>query len=271
MASPRLQRDRDLVAAIRTELAAVKPARACCRAAARAGLGAAAVGRARTPAVARLAVRLDDAPSSAVERQRHDLPTFDWDAAQSHCRLAWLRGRFLSDGSLSLAEGRVHLEFVTGPDEAPVLATRLGSIGLPASWRIRRGHGVVTWKSGERVVTFLRLVGGTGAVLELDSRLVTRQLHGHLNRVLNAETANLARSVAASTRQLEAITLLESTGTLATLPERDLAVARVRQAAPEATLGELAEQLGSSRSLVQRSLARLELAADRASTTGVAR
>jgi DNA-binding protein WhiA len=193
---------------------------------------------------------------------------FDWDAAPAHCRLAWFRGRFLSAGSLSLAEGRVHLEFVTSPPEAPVLAQRLAAIGLPAAWRMRRSRGVVTWKSGERVVTFLRLVGGTGAVLELDSRLVTRQLHGHLNRVLNAETANLGRSVAASARQLEAISLLESTGTLATLPERERAVARVRQAAPEATLGELAQQLGASRSQVQRALARLEVAADRTSSAG---
>jgi DNA-binding transcriptional regulator WhiA len=269
--SSHLQRDRDLVAAIRTELAAVKPARACCRVAARAGLGAAAVGRARSPAVARLAVRLDEAHPAGRERERLDPPPFDWDGAQAHCRLAWLRGRFLSSGSLSFAEGRVHLEFVTRSEEAPLLAARLAAVGLPASWRVRRGHGVVTWKSGERVVTFLRLVGATAAVLELDSRLVTRQLHGHLNRVLNAETANLGRSVAASTRQLEAISVLESTGTLATLPERDRAVARVRLEAPEATLGELAEQLGASRSLVQRSLARLELAADRASDAGAIR
>jgi DNA-binding protein WhiA len=220
--------------------------------------------------VARLAVRLDDA-SSGVDPDRHGRAPFDWDAAQTHCRLAWLRGRFLSCGSLSLAEGRVHLEFVVSPEDAPGLAARLAALGLPASWRVRRRLGVVTWKSGERVVTFLRLVGGTSGALELDSRLVTRQLHGHLNRVLNAETANLGRAVAASTRQLEAISVLESTGALATLPERDRAVARVRRAAPEATLGELAQQRGSSRSLVQRSLQRLERAAGRAAAGGAPR
>ena len=53
--------DRDLVAGLRAELAAIEPARRCCRAAERAGLGAAALGHARTPLLARLAVRLEDA------------------------------------------------------------------------------------------------------------------------------------------------------------------------------------------------------------------
>ena len=47
---------------------------------------------------------------------------FDWPSAAEHCRLAWLRGLFLARGSLSLASGRTHLEFVVAPDEAPTLA-----------------------------------------------------------------------------------------------------------------------------------------------------
>ena len=54
---------------------------------------------------------------------------FDWDAAADHCRIAWLRGRFLARGSLSLASGRAHLEFVVPPAEAPVLAARLDDLG----------------------------------------------------------------------------------------------------------------------------------------------
>jgi DNA-binding transcriptional regulator WhiA len=257
------QRDRDLVQAIRAELAAIEPQRACCRAAERAGLGSAAAGRARTPAVARLAVRLDDGPVPGAAARERRSPSFSWDEAASHCRQAWLRGRFLAAGSLSVSEGRIHLEFVTQPEEAARLAERLAAIGLPASWRLRRGRGVVTWKGSERIVTFLRYVGGSAQVLELESRLVTRHLRSHLNRVLNAETANLGRVVAASARQLDAIATLEATGRLAQLPERDRAVARVRATAPEATLSDLAHQLGASRSQVQRSLGRLEAAADR--------
>jgi DNA-binding protein WhiA len=263
VSAARLDLDRDLVSALRAELAAIEPARACCRAAARAGLGPAASGRARTPAVARLAVRLDETRAGPEGNRTVEHTQFDWDGARVHCRHAWLRGRFLSSGSLSLGDGRTHLELVTTPSDAPVLAARLAAIGLPASWRVRRARGVVTWKSTERIVTFLRLVGGKASVLDLESRLITRQLRGHLNRVLNAETANLGRAVTASRRQLDAIAALDEAGILSALPEDDRTVARMRRASPEATLSELAEQLGSSRSRVQRSLIRLQAAADR--------
>ena len=35
--------------------------------------------------------------------------------------MAWLRGRFLARGSLSLANGRTHLELVVTPEEAPIV------------------------------------------------------------------------------------------------------------------------------------------------------
>jgi DNA-binding protein WhiA len=251
--APREDRDRDLVMAIRAELAAIEPARACCRRAERAGLGDAASGRARSPVVARLAVRL-----TAAEEGQH----FDWTAVRDHCRLAYLRGRFLARGSLSLASGHTHLEFVVDPAEAPVLAAQLAEAGLPAAWRMRRGRGVVTWKSTESVLAFLRRIGGSSAVLEVESRLVTRSLRGHLNRVLNAESANLTRSVATASRQLAAIDRLEASGELERLPAASRQLAGLRREAPEATFTELAQRLGLSRARVQRALERLEEAAE---------
>jgi hypothetical protein len=169
-----------------------------------------------------------------------------------------LRGRFLARGSLSLAGGRTHLEFVVEPDEAPVLAERLADIDLPASWRIRRGRGVVTWKSGEAVETFLRRIGAGGALLELEARQVSRALRGDLNRVLNAESANLQRAVSAAGRQLEAISTLDADGRLAQQPNVVRLVAAARRETPEATLSDLAERLAVHRSAVQRALERIE-------------
>jgi DNA-binding protein WhiA len=172
--------------------------------------------------------------------------------------MAFLRGRFLARGSLSVAGGRTHLEFVVDRDEAPVLAGWLSLAGLPASWRLRRGRGVVTWKSGETVGLFLRRIGAGAALLELEARQVSRALRGELNRVLNAESANLQRSVAAAGRQLAAIDLLDEDGRLARQPHLVRLVADGRRETPEATLTELAERLGLHRSAVQRALDRLE-------------
>ncbi|HEY7524574.1 MAG TPA: DNA-binding protein WhiA [Candidatus Limnocylindrales bacterium] len=239
------------MAALRAEIAAIDPPRPCDRAAERAGLAPARTGR--RAVVARLAVRL------GMTRGRSDEESaFDWPSAADHCRTAWLRGRFLAAGSLSVAGGRTHLEFVVAPGEAPDLASRLGSIGLPASSRVRRGRGVVTWKGSETVGTFLRRIGGGATLLELEARSVARALRGDLNRVLNAESANLERAVTAAGRQVAAIERLDADGRLDPQPAQVRRVAAARRATPEATLAELAERLGVHRSAVQRALERLE-------------
>ena len=249
--------DRDLVLALRAELAAIDPPRPCDRRAEAIGLGGLLT--ARDGPVARLLLRLAPERAAVAPRQAGpEVAAFDWDDAADHCRLAWLRGLFLGYGSLSLSGGRSHLEFLVAPRDAPLLARRLAESGLPASHRIRRGRGVVTWKNGDRVGTFLRRVGPAAALLEVEARQVSRALRGDLNRVINAESANLQRAVAAAGRQLAAIDELIASGELAEQPAMVRSVAEARRETPEATLGELAERLGLHRSSIQRALERVE-------------
>jgi DNA-binding protein WhiA len=261
--------ERDLADAIRVELAAIDPPRRCCQLAERAGLGGAFEPRRR--AILRLELRLrrptargqvsgEAGESREAARRAAPVvgPAFDWSSAPEHCRAAYLRGLFLARGSLSLASGRTHLEFVVGAGEAETLARRLAELDLPASWRLRRGRGVVTWKSAEKVGTFLRLVGGGAALLELEARQVSRSVRGDLNRVINAESANLQRAVAAAARQLEAIEALAADGRLARQPYLVRLVADARREEPEATFTELADRLEVHRSAVQRALERIE-------------
>jgi hypothetical protein len=121
---------------------------------------------------------------------------------------------------------------------------------------------VVTWKSAEAVGTFLRRIGAAGTVLELEARQVSRALRGELNRVLNAESANLHRAVAAAGRQLDAIAVLEADGRLQAQPYVVRLVADARRETPEATLTELAERLELHRSAVQRALDRIDRLAE---------
>ena len=269
-ATARAQVDRDLVLALRAELAAIDPARACDRRALALGIGSAPTSR--DPVLARLAIRLgigsrrdpraEDAKdaaargSSVADIARGD--AFAWDSNRDHCRAAYLRGLFLARGSLSLANGRTHLEFVVDPATAPALAAHLAEEGMPGSWRIRRGRGVVTWKSAETIVTFLRRAGAGAALLELEARQVSRAMTGELNRVINAESANLTRAVEAAGRNLAAIEALTADGRLATQPYIVRLVADARRASPESTLAELAERLGVHRSAIQRALERVE-------------
>lgn len=242
----------DLAAALRAELAAIEPARRCCRVAERVGLGAAAEGRARTPLLGRLAVRLEAAAS---------VGSFDWQSAADHCRMAYLRGALLAHGSLSVTSTGTHLELLVDAADLGLLERFLMAIGLPAGSRLRRGRGVLTWKSAETIVALLRRMGASAVTLELESRLIGRALHGQLNRVVNAENANLRRAVAAARRQLAGIDALEQRGTLRRLPHQVRRVAAARRRAPEATLGQLAAELDLSRGQVQRAFGLIESAA----------
>lgn len=250
--------DRDLVMALRAELASIEPARACDLAAEWLGLGLGSITATPAalnrwgPVLARLAVRLERRGGPAGS------DAFDWTGSAEHCRMAYLRGLFLTRGSLSIAGARTHLEFVLDPGEAPLLASWLAEAGMPASWRSRRGRGVVTWKSGEMVGLFLRRIGAGAALLELEARQVSRAMRGELNRILNAESSNLQRSVAAAGRQLAAIDQLEADGRLGEQPYVVRVVAEARRETPEATLADLAERLGLHRSGVQRALERME-------------
>ena len=259
--------ERDLVAALRAELAAIDPPRTCDRAAERAGLDNPS--RRDDPVLGRLVLRLaraGDGPAAhgdggvalMVEAAALAVDVAAWERLPEHCRVAWLRGRFLGHGSLSISAGRTHLEFVVPASEAATLAARLGEMELPASWRLRRGRGVVTWKSAETVTSFLGRIGAGPGLLELEARQVARTLRGELNRVLNAESANVARSVTAAGRQIAAIHELAADGRLAEQPYVVQLVAAARQETPEATITELAERLDLHRSAVQRSLERLE-------------
>jgi cell division protein WhiA len=251
--------ERDLVQALRAELAGIDPARECDREAERAGLDLG--DRWRDASLARLAVRLarhaSDVGDTGVSRDAAPEP-FDWPNRPEHCRMAWLRGRFLARGSLSLANGRTHLELVVPPEEAPRIGGWLHEAGVSSGWRLRRGQGVVTLKSAENVQLLLRRMGAGASLLEIETRQVARTLRGELNRVINAESANLMRTVRASGRQLDAIAALTSDGRLASESTTVRAVASARRETPEATLGELAERLSMHRSAVQRALDRIE-------------
>ena len=255
----------DLVASIRHELAAIRPARTCCIQAQLAALAdsgrrvdvslARAVHELGTELAQRGAARgWEGSPRSQSERCAADLAGA---RSAQHCRLALLRGRLLARGSLSLASGSVHLEINVSSAEATDLARLVERDQLGGHLRERRGKGLLVWKGRDVLIDLLRRLGATAAVAEMEARGVGREIRGSLNRSVNAETANLTRAVHAGIRQVRACTtaleeeLLQTGGLHAR-------VARARSGAPDATLAELAADLDLARSTVQRALAEIE-------------
>jgi len=275
---------------VKGELARIQPARACCRRAELLGLlHGSDGGRLRTldHATARTAVVLAgslgvpvNAPRVplAGERVRHPgarrhlvvavaaerLGAWRREDAPACDRRSFLRGVLLGSGSISFGRSGPHVEFVLRTaDAAETLQGLLALMGVRGLRTARRGHHVVYLKGQDEIVALLGLVGANRGVLELETQRVGRDVRARLNRLLNAEGANLARTVHAADRQLRAIDRLERDGTLPRLAASLREAAGQRRRMPDADLDTLAVGLGVSRSAMNHRLRRLiELAGD---------
>ncbi|HUQ41317.1 MAG TPA: DNA-binding protein WhiA [Candidatus Limnocylindrales bacterium] len=173
------------------------------------------------------------------------------------CRRAYLRGLFLAGGSVSAGPSGYLLEL--RPPHGEVLHARhaLEGVGLAATQRPRRGRIVLALRSADAIATFLRLAGASETLFRFESRRVSREMRGRTNAAVNAESANLARTVRAAREQSEAIRALAETGRLARLSAelRTAAAARVR--APEASLAQIASRLGTTKWAARQRMRRL--------------
>lgn len=273
---------------VKGELARIHPARVCCRRAELVGLlhgSGGSVLRTLDHATARTAVHLAgalgmpvDPPRPAVperrgDRARHHLLVeldpriaqgWSWADAPAHDRRSFLRGVLLASGSISFSSSGPHVEFaLRDRPAAEALRDALADVEVRALVAVRRRRHVVYLKGQEEIAGLLRQVGANRGVLELETHRVGRDVRARLNRLLNAEEANLARTVRAADRQLAAIARLEGDGTLGSLGPGLREAAAVRRRMPDADLDTLAAALGISRSAVNHRLRRLvELASD---------
>jgi DNA-binding protein WhiA len=187
------------------------------------------------------------------------------------CRSAFLRGCLIGAGTANAPQREAHLEIVTsheafGRDLAHLLAEMEFHPGL----RSRRESTVVYLKGRDEVAGLLALAGAHDAAIQLEEQAVVKEVRSRANRLANCDAANLRRTGAAASRQLEAIATLERTGRLGTLPYalREMADLRLRH--PYLNLSELAEEGGEglSRSAVNHRLRRLVEAAERPEAKG---
>src|SRR5207245_7163046 len=112
-------------------------------------------------------------------------------------------------------------------------------------------------RTADRITAFLRLAGATETLLRFESRRVQREMRGRTNALVNAEAANLARTVDAAREQAEAIHALARSGRLDRMPAAVRAAARGRLRAPEATLAQLAARLATTKWSMRQRLRRL--------------
>lgn len=180
------------------------------------------------------------------------------------CNSAFLRGVFLSCGSIVDPGKDYHLEFVSphirlGKD----LADYLSELGLEPKTIVRKGNLVVYLKDSEQIEDILTMMGAVHCSLELMNIKVYKDLRNKVNRVTNCETANIGKTVEASARQIEAIKKLMAVKDRNSIPPELREIAKIRIENPDASLSVLAEISGISRSGVNHRLQRIIKLADK--------
>ena len=156
-------------------------------------------------------------------------------------RLAFLRGAFLSGGSVTDPAKRYHLELTTSHYKVSREACALLlDAGFSPKETTRGGNSILYFKQSDMIEDFLTAIGAPVCAMGVMEAKVEKDLRNGINRRVNCETANLTKVVDASIEQVAAIRKLQKQGRLKELPPKLRETAKLRLDNPEATLQELA-------------------------------
>lgn len=158
------------------------------------------------------------------------------------CKTAFLRGAFLSGGSVTDPVKGYHLELATTHHSVAkecylLIQETLGFLPKLAS---RSGGKVVYLKQSEQIADFLTFLGASVASMGIIEARLEHELNNKVNRRCNCDDANITKVVEASQEHLNAIRILRERNQFDDLPEKLKQAAQVREENPEASLTELA-------------------------------
>nr|MDD6335438.1 DNA-binding protein WhiA [bacterium] len=178
------------------------------------------------------------------------------------CKKAFVRGLFLSCGTVSATERGFHMEFVLPtPQLADCLSGVLGKFGITPGHVMRGDHFGVYLKGADAIADVLTMCGAHGGRLQLEDIRVVRDVRNRVNRRINCESSNIDKAAMSSAIRCENIRKLARAGVK--LPATLKEAADARLSFPDDTLEELSTRLGISKSALNHRLRRLDaLAAD---------
>lgn len=163
---------------------------------------------------------------------------------QNCCRRAFIRGAFLSAGSISNPNKGYHFEVVcTCLPQAKQIQSAMNSFDADAKIVSRKKNQVVYVKEGSHIVDLLNVMGAHEALMNLENVRIVKEMRNSVNRQVNCETANISKTVNAAVRQIEDITYIKDHMGLESLPDHLREMALLRLKYPDVPLKELGSYL----------------------------
>ncbi|MGI6002766.1 MAG: DNA-binding protein WhiA [Lachnospiraceae bacterium] len=181
------------------------------------------------------------------------------------CRRAFIRGAFISSGSVSDPNKAYHFEIVcASPAKAAQIERVIGTFDIRARTVQRKKSYVVYVKDGSQVVDLFNIMGAHEALMNMENIRIMKEMRNNVNRSVNCEMANINKTVSAASQQLEDINFIIERGEFGSMSESLQELAQLRLENPEATLSELGDMLPKhvSKSGVNRRFGKISMLAD---------
>ncbi len=164
--------------------------------------------------------------------------------SRSCCKRAFIRGAYITAGSMSDPEKGYHFEIDTDSKKAvKVISEAIGAFDIEAKTVIRKNRYVIYIKDGDSIVDLLNVMEAHVALMKLENIRILKEMRNSVNKRVNCEAANINKTVVAASRQIDCINLIISKGRFDELTDELKDVALVRLDNPEASLEELGTML----------------------------
>ena len=181
------------------------------------------------------------------------------------CKRAFIRGAFLTSGSMSNPKKSYHLEIVVNDSEkAEQLKCMIQSFSIDAKIVTRKKSHVVYIKEGSQIVDLLNVMEAHVALMNLENVRILKEMRNQVNRQVNCEAANINKTVVAASKQIDDIIFIRDNVGFGDLAEGLEDIARIRIQYPDASLKELGAMLTPpiGKSGVNHRLRRLSMIAE---------
>lgn len=153
---------------------------------------------------------------------------------------AFVRGAFISCGSVINPRKNCHLEFVTQSSElSDSLCMMLKNIEFNPKCTMRKNSYVIYFKNGSEISDILASLGAFDSLMEYHNIKIMKDMRNSINRRINCDNANIDKTVDASQKQCDAIEKLQRLGILEKQSKHLREIADCRLKYRELSLAEL--------------------------------
>ena len=157
-----------------------------------------------------------------------------------HCISAFARGVFLCSGTITNPKNSYHIEFSFLDEKLLDKFEILLQDNAIYPKKIMRKRGPSLYcKESAAIEDFIALIGANKAMFEIMNSKIEREIRNNSNRVANCEANNIAKSVSASGKHIEAIEKLIDMDRLSSLPEELKETAELRIKYKDLSLADL--------------------------------